>query len=442
MALRVVEASDRGRLAAALRGSWMPAPELVHEVASILADVRMRGDAALVDYTLRFDNAAYDIAKLRVPIPMEEQARSLVPPEIAEGLRLAKERVVRFHERQRMAETNYADDDGTQYGVRLRAYRSVAAYVPGGMSPQPTGVVMTAAVAKIAGVDRVIVLTPPRRDGHVDSSILFACSLCRVDELYAIGGAQAIAAAAFGTESVAPVDKIVGGGGSRVIEAKRQVYGVCAIDGLRGFPDVLVVADDGASSEYIVAELLAQAEQKITTRVAVVSESLPLLEAVAQLLDTLDVKTLPHGEIVSHVIAHACYLVRASGRSELLELVESFAPGNLCLHVRDPEAYIERLCSVGIVFVGEMTPLASGAYLAGPSRVVPGSGTARFESALGLADFQRRFAVVENSRVRMTQDAQAMAALADLEDRPGHAQSARVRSEAASLREAGSLPTE
>jgi histidinol dehydrogenase len=427
MTLRVLSAADRPRLASAARAAWMPAPELVHDVAGIIADVRMRGDAALVECARRFDEAEYDIAKLRVPIPMIDRARALVPPEIAEALQLVKARVLRFHEHQRIPDVSYSEADGTHYAVRRRPFGSVAAYVPGGASPQPSTVVMTAAVARLAGVSRVVVLSPPRRDGRVDPSVLYACSLCGIDELYATGGAQAIAAAAFGTESIAPVEKIVGGGGSRVMEAKRQVYGVCAIDGLRGAPDVLVVADDGANSEYVVAELLAQAEYKMLARVAVVSESLPLLEAVAQLLDTLEVKTLPHGEVVSHVIAHACSLVHAGGRSEVLEIVESFAPGQLCLQVRDPEPYIEELRSVGLVLVGEMTPLACAAYLAGVSRVVPGCGTARLESGLSLADFQRSFSVIANSRERMQNDAQLLAALADLEGRPGYAQSARVR---------------
>jgi histidinol dehydrogenase len=415
----------------------------MRDVAAIVAAVRLRGDAALVEYTRRFDEAEYDLAKLRVPIPMEDQARALVPAEIADALRLVKERVLRFHERQRLPDVAYADEDGTRYGLRRRPYAAVAAYAPGGVMPHPTAILMTAAVAKLAGVDRVIVLTPPQRDGHVHPAMLFACTLCDVDELYAVGGAHAIAAAAFGTESIKPVDKIVGSAGMYVTEAKRQVYGACAIDGLQGHQDALVVADDGASSEYVVTELLAQAEQELLVRVGVVSESLPLLESVAQLLDTLEVKTLPRGEVVSHVIEHTCTLMHARNRTELLESVERFAPGYLSLQVRDPEAYLEHFRNVGAVLVGDMTPIAAGVYEAGINRVVPGGGTARIESALSFNDFLRSYGVVEHSRERMLRDAAAVATLAELEGRPGHAQSARIRSDIpAPLSQRRTLPAE
>jgi histidinol dehydrogenase len=442
VALRIVSASDRTGASGAGAG-WLPTPELVRDVAAIVAAVRLRGDAALVEYTRRFDDAEYDLAKLRVPIPMEDQARSLIPPEIADALKLVKDRVLRFHERQRLTDVTYADEDGTRYGLRRRAYASVAAYAPGGATPHPTSIVMTAAVAKLAGVDRVIVLTPPQRDGRVHPAVLYACMLCDVDELYAVGGPHAIAAAAFGTESIAPVDKIVGAGGMHVTEAKRQVYGACAIDGLHGQQDVLVVADDGASSEYVVAELLAQAEQELLVRVGVVSESLPLLESVAQLLDTLEVNTLPRGDVVSHVIEHTCTLVHARNRKELLESVDRFAPGYLSLQVRDPEPYLEHLRNVGCVLVGDMTPIAAGIYLAGTNRVVPGGGMARLESALSLNDFVRCSNVVDYSRERLLRDAPTLAALAELEGRPGQAQSARMRSDSsAPLAQPRTLPAE
>jgi len=426
--MNVIAASDRVRLVGLYRGGWDPSTELRSNVETILADVRVRGDAALVDYTRRFDDPSYDRAKLRVPIPMLPHARELVPPEIAEAVELAKQRVGRFHERQRHADLTYVDEDGTRYGFRYRPLDSIAAYVPGGSAVLPSSVIMSVVPAKIAGVGRVIVLTPPQKNGQIHPAILYACSLCDVDELYAVGGAQAIAGAAFGTESIAPVDKIVGPGNMWVTEAKRQVFGVCAIDGLAGPSEVLVVADEGANSEFVVGELLAQAEHDPVARVAVVSESRPLLDAVAQLLDTFDVPTLPRGEIIESVMEHSCYLIHAANRKELFDVIEHFAPEHLSLQVRDAEPYLAQLRRVGAVFVGDMTPVASGDYLAGTNHVLPTSGAARFSSGLTLADFVRTFTVVENSRERMLHDAPLLAAFAEFEGLPQHAQTARMRS--------------
>jgi histidinol dehydrogenase len=428
MTLNVMPAAERMRSVGARRDGWTPSAELVASVAEILAGVRGRGDAALVDYTRRYDDPNYDLSKLRVPIPMQEGARALVPPEIADALRLAKERITRFHERQRPADLSYVDEDGTRYGLRYRPLDSIAAYVHGGRAATASAVLMSAVPAKIAGVSRTIVLSPPRQGGSVHPAVLYACSLCEVDELYAVGGAHAIAGAAYGTDSIARVDKIVGWGGAIVSEAKRQIYGVCGIDGLSGPPEVLVVADDGASSEYVAGELLAQAEREPFARVAVLSESRPLLEAVAQLLDTFDVRTLAHGETLRQVIEGACYLLHAQNRAELLEAIETIAPERLALQVREPEPYLARVRRVGMVLVGDMTPLASGDYLAGTTNVLPASGTARFASGLRLDDFFRSFSVVENSRERMLHDALPLAALCDFEDLPHHAQTSRMRS--------------
>jgi len=428
MTLSVTPAAERLRLAATRRDGWTPSQELIASVAEILAAVRSRGDAALLEYTRRYDDPHYDFSKIRVPIPMHEGARALVPPEIADALRLAKERIARFHERQRPADLAYVDEDGTRYALRYRALESVAAYVHGGRAATASAVLMTAVPAKIAGVSRTIVLSPPRAGGGVHPAVLYACSLCEVDELYAVGGAHAIAAAAYGTESIARVDKIVGWGGAIVTEAKRQIFGVCGIDGLSGPPEVLVVADDGASSEYVAGELLAQAERDPFARVAVLSESRSLLDAVAQLLDTFDVRTLPRGETLGQVIEGACYLLHAQNRAELFDTIEALAPERLALQVRDPEPYLARVRRVGTVLVGDMTPLASGDYLAGTNNVLPASGTARYASGLALVDFLRSFSVVENSRDRMLGDALPLAALCDFEDLPHHAQTSRMRS--------------
>ena len=424
--MNIVSASDREAVARIFRTGWSAAKSVVATVGEILADVRARGDAAVVEYARRFDDPGFDLANLRVALPMRERARDLVSPDVATAFALAKERVTRFHERQRQADLAFAAEDGSRYGLHRRPLGSIAAYVPGGAAALPSSLLMGVLPAKIAGVTRVIVLTPPRRGGP-HPALLFACSLCDVDELYAVGGVQAIGAAAFGTGTLPRVEKIVGPGGVWTTEAKRQVFGICGIDALAGPSEVLVVADDGANSEYVAGELLAQAEHAGAGRLAVVSESRPLLEAVAQLLDTLDVKTLDRGQMISDAIERDGLLVHAASRQEIFDVIDGFAPAALCLQVRDASAYLPHITRAGAIFVGDATPLASGDYLAGINHVLPTSGTARFSSGLSLADFERSFSVLENSDERIANDAQAIADLAELEGLPQHAQTARMR---------------
>lgn len=423
--MQIIAASDP-RLARP-PGGWHPSAEIVEDVCEIVADVRVRGDAALLEYTRRWDDPTVDPPSLRVAIPMLDAARSFVPRQIAEGLALAKERVARFHERQRRVDVAYEEPDGTRYAFVSRPLGAIAAYVPGGSAPLPSSVVMTVVPAKLAGVARIVVLTPPQRSGGVDPAVLYACSLCGADELYAVGGAQAIAAAAYGTESIAPVDKIVGPGNAWVTEAKRQVFGACGIDGLAGPSDVLVVADESADPEEAAAELLAQAEHDPAARVAALSQSREVLERIAGALDAQDARVLPRGEIIAEVLEH-CSLIHAASFAELCEAIDLFAPEHLWVQVREPARILERVRHVGAVFVGSATPVASGDYLAGTNHVLPTSGSARFASGLCLSDFMRTFSVLENGSERMRHDAPIIAALAEFEGLAQHARSARMRS--------------
>jgi len=422
--VKVVRANDQGALAGVLDAGWSMPPAVVDEVASIIEDVAMRGDDALLEYTRRFDCEGFQLSDVRVAIPMLESARSLVPPEIAAALELEKERLSRFHRRQRQPDIEYVEEDGTRYALVRRPLRSIAVYAP--RSGAPTSILMGAIPAKVAGVSRIAVLSPPNSTGFA-APLLFACALCGIDELYALGGAAAIAAGALGTRSVPRVDKVVGRGGRWTTEAKRQVFGRCGVDTLAGPPEVLVVADEGANSEYIVGELLSVAELPGVTRLAVLSESRPLLDAVAQLIDTLDLQALERSDFVSSAISQNCRLIAAASRDELFDLLNRFAPAYLCLQVRDAWEYLERVFTAGTVFIGDATPLVSGEHLAGTNRVAPTSGTARFSSSLCLADFTRTVSVVENSPDRMTIDARALAVLADADDLPHHAQAARMR---------------
>lgn len=408
---------------------WSAPEEIAAGVRGIIADVRDRGDAAIVEYARRWDSPLFDLGSLRIPIPMLAQAAALVPPELANALAIAKERVTRFHERQRPDRIAYDESDGTHYELLARPLASVAAYVPGGTAALPSSVIMTVVPARIAGVERIIVLTPPQRDGRVAPAVLYACALCGADELYAVGGAHGIAAGAYGTESIARVDAIVGPGNAWVTEAKRQVASVCAIDGFAGPSEVLVVADESASAALVAAELFAQAEHDRQARVAVLSQSRSLLEAVSAEIEKADSAQLPRGAIVTSVIEERCALLHAPSFDALCAAIDRFAPEHLSLRLADPEPVLGRVRNAGAVFVGEATPVACGDYLAGTNHVLPTSGSARFASGLRLANFLREYAVVRYSAQRIRSDAPAIAELAEFEGLSNHARAARLAAE-------------
>jgi histidinol dehydrogenase len=425
--IAIVEASDRVALAGLYAGGWSPSDVLVDTVRDILRDVRSRGDDAVLDYTRRWDDPNATRDGLRVAIPTLEAARALVPAEIADGLTLAHARVTAFHERQRAHDLQTREEDGTITALLVRPFGAIGAYVPGGSAVLPSSVLMTVVPAKIAGVPRIAVASPPQRDGTTHPAILFACALCGVDELYAVGGAQAIAALAYGTQTIAGVDKIVGPGNAFVTEAKRQVFGTCGIDGLAGPSEVLVVADSSARADYVAGELCAQAEHDPEARVAAVSDDRSLLEAVAALLAG-DFATAPgRSAIVERVLRDRAYLIHARDRDEILDVIDRFAPEHLSIQTRDPWSLVPDVRRAGALFLGDDTPVAAGDYIAGSNHVLPTSGAGRFSSGLHTADFYRTMSLVENSRARMRADAAPLAALADFEGLPAHARTARLR---------------
>jgi len=423
---RIVESRDRSALAELYAPGWAPSEDVVASVSEILRDVRSRGDDALCDYVRRFDDPDFTLDRLRVVLPPLEQARKLVPSDVAAGLELARERVLAFHGRQRVPNMEYDEGDGSRYAVLVRPLASIGAYVPGGTASLPSSAIMTTVPAKLAGVERVVVATPPVRGGlGVNPAILFACVLCGVDELYAIGGAQAIGALAYGTSRVARVDKIVGPGSVWVTEAKRQVFGVVGIDGLAGPSEVLVVADETSQPELVAGEMLAQAEHDAYARVATVSSSRDLLERVSEVLAAS--KDTERVEIVRRVFDERAWLIYARNEDEIVEVIDRFAPEHLSIQTRDPMRLVPRVRHAGAIFIGGMTPVAAGDYIAGTNHVLPTAGAARFASGLRLADFMRTMSLVEYSDSRMQQDADVLASLADFEGLPAHARSARMR---------------
>jgi histidinol dehydrogenase len=423
---RIVESRDRSALAELYAPGWMPNEDVVTSVGKILRDVRSRGDDALCEYARRFDDPEFSLERLRVPLPSLEEARTFVPSNVAAGLELARERVIAFHARQRIPDIEYDERDGSRYAVLVRPLASVGAYVPGGTASLPSSAIMTTVPAKLAGVERIVVATPPvRGELGVNSAILFACVLCGVDELYAVGGAQAIGALAYGTSRIAPVDKIVGPGSVWVTEAKRQVFGVVGIDGLAGPSEVLVVADESSRPELVAGEMLAQAEHDPYARVAAVSSSRDMLERVSEVLASSS--QTDRSEIVSRVFDGRAWLIHARNDDEILEVIDRFAPEHLSIQTLEPMRLVPRVRHAGAIFVGPSTPVAAGDYIAGTNHVLPTAGAARFASGLRLADFTRTMSLVEYSDARMQGDADVLASLADFEGLPAHAQSARMR---------------
>ncbi len=425
--IAIVSADDEAALAGLFAGGWDPSDELRTTVAEILSDVRARGDAAVVAYTRRFDCPGASVAALRRPVPSLEEAAASIPPAIVAGLQLARDRVAAFHERQRGRDIEHRDVDGTVSALLVRPLGAVGAYVPGGTASLPSSVIMTVVPAKIAGVARVVVATPPSRDGSPSAAILYACALCGVDELFVAGGAQAIAALAHGTQTLARVDKIVGPGNAWVTEAKRQVFGTCGIDGLAGPSEVLVVADAEANPAFVAGELVAQAEHDPLARVAAVSEDRAILERVAQLLDGPFATECGRREIVGKVLTERAYLVHARDRADVLAVIDRFAPEHLSIQTRDPWELVPEIARAGALFLGDETPVAAGDYIAGSNHVLPTSGAGRFSSGLRTADFFRTMSLVENSRARMRADAAVLAALASFEGLPAHARTADMR---------------
>ena len=425
--MRIIEVNDEKAVAGIFRGGWSVSEAEQRVVADILAAVKARGDAAVVEYTRRFDwGDATETESIR-SIPDVAAARKEIPPAIADAIDIAVGRVEKFHRAQRPSNYVSTDPDGTQYEFRFDPLDAVAVYVPGGSAPLPSTVVMGCVPARVAGVRRIELLTPPQADGSIHPAILYAAARCGADEIYAAGGAQAIAAAAYGTSRLCRVDGIVGPGNVWVTEAKRQVYGTCAIDGLAGPSEVLVVADSSARVDFIVAELLAQAEHDPRARVAVVSESPELLAECMADLQARDISALPRGRIISDVLASSCFFLHAENRAAVFDVIGRFAPEHLSLMVADPKAYLPYVRHAGAIFVGNTTPVACGDYLAGTNHTLPTSGAARFSSGLSVLTFLRSTTVVQNSVARMHNDAAHIEAFARFEGLHEHANAARLR---------------
>ncbi len=386
----------------------------------IIAAVVERGDAAVADFTARFEDRALAPEDFELPPARVQAALAALAPELRAALELAAERIAVFHRTQLPESTGLQARDESLKS-RATALRRVAVYAPGGTAAYPSSVLMTAVPAKIAGVPEVCLFTP--RPSEV---VLAAAAIAGVDRVFQIGGAQAIAAAAYGTEQVPRVDKIVGPGNAYVTAAKRRVFGRCDIDSIAGPSEILVLADASADPELIAADLISQAEHDRLASAVWITDAPTLVEAVDAAL-ARQLSDLPRSEIASYALREhgACVLV--DDRDALVREANAFAPEHLELLVEEPNALVDRLEGAGAIFVGAFTPEAAGDYTAGPSHVLPTAGGARFSSPLGVWDFIKYTSVLELGATALARQADAICKLARAEGLEGHARAVEYR---------------
>ena len=410
------------QLAALTRYEAAQDPAVQASVSEIIAAVRSRGDAALLEYSRRFDRVgAQSVGELEVPPARAAAALAGLDAERARALRHALERIRDFHERQLQKSWEYTESDATRLGQRVTPLARVGLYVPGGKAAYPSTVLMNAVPAKVAGV-RELVMTSP----NPGPMVLAAAALAGVDRIVSIGGAQAVAALAYGTPSIPRVDKIVGPGNAYVAEAKRQVFGQVGIDMVAGPSEILVICDAGTPAEWVAMDLFSQAEHDEAAQAIVLSPDAAHLEAIAAAIERR-LGEMPRREIIARSLEGRGALIETRDLAEACAIADRIAPEHLELAVRDPQEWLPRLHNAGAIFLGRWSSEAIGDYCAGPNHVLPTAGTARFSSPLGVYDFQKRTSVIEVSRAGAERLGRVAATLADAEGLQAHARSARLR---------------
>ena len=413
--------ADRSKVLSRLSDRTSTQSEAVEQsVRDIIAQVRHRGDAAVRELTRRFEKR--ELAALELPRDQWRRQAQATAPEVRRAIEHAKERITRFHTPQR--EQGYTlFDGGVELELRVQPLRRVGLYVPGGSARYPSSVLMTAVPAKVAGVREVVMVTP-----GPSAETLYAAEVAGVDRVFVIGGAQAVAALAYGTESVPRVDKIVGPGNAWVAEAKRQVFGAVDIDSVAGPSEILIIADESADAELVAADLLSQAEHDVEAHAILATPSEPLARAVAAAVEQ-QLSTLPRRDIASQSIAnHGVALVTRS-LDEAIAFAESYAPEHLELVVHEPRAVAPRLTTAGAIFLGASTPEAAGDYLAGPNHVLPTGGAARYASPLGVYDFVKRTSLLGYTVEALRAQAPDIVALAEVEGLHAHGRAVSARVE-------------
>lgn len=395
-------------------------------VREIISDVREAGDAALLKYTVKFDRFdATSIAELTVTRAELDEALASLPSEQASALRSAAGRIRQFHEKQRDVSWEYSDEDGTRLGQLITPLDRAGLYVPGGKAAYPSSVLMNAIPAKVAGVGELVMVSPSP-EGQRNSLVLAAAALAGIDKVIQVGGAQAVAALAYGTETISRVDKIVGPGNAYVAAAKRQVFGVVGIDMIAGPSEILIICDGKTPADWIAMDLFSQAEHDEDARAILLSPDRYFLEQVTASIEKL-LPQMDRREVIGSALAAHGFLVQTRDLAEACEIANRIAPEHLELSVEDPDALLDKIRHAGAIFLGKYSSESLGDYCAGPNHVLPTSGTARFSSPLGVYDFQKRTSLIGVSRAGAATLGRTAAVLAAGEGLQAHALSAQYR---------------
>jgi histidinol dehydrogenase len=423
--LSVRDADFEARFTALLGQARDTTETVDRAVADIIAAVRARGDAALIEYTTRFDRLTLTPDRLRISTAEVDAATASVPAELAAALDLAATRIEAFHRAQLPRDLRMTDAAGVTMGMRWTALDAVGLYVPGGKAAYPSSVLMNAIPARAAGVSR-IAMCVPTPDGVLNPLVLAAARRGGVSEIYRIGGAQAVAAMAYGTASIAPVDRIVGPGNAYVAEAKRQVFGRVGIDNIAGPSEVVVLADADNDPRRIAVDLLAQAEHDEAAQSILITDDAAFADAVAAAV-LAELPSLPRAAIAGASWRTHGAVIVVEDWTQAIALVDRLAPEHLQLMLRDPDSVFARVRHAGAVFIGEFCPEAIGDYVAGPNHVLPTGRTARFASGLSVFDFLKRTTFVSTTQAALSQIGPAAVALADAEGLQAHARSIALR---------------
>jgi len=411
--------------AALTTGARETASDHSAKVAEIIATVRTLGDAALLDYTARFDDLNLSAPELRLTAAEITEAAANCPAETREALAFAAARIEEFHAQQMPSALDYQDAAGVRLGARWNAVAAVGLYVPGGTAAYPSSVLMNAIPAKVAGVERIAMVVPIPK-GALNPAVMAAAEIAGVQEIYRIGGAQAVAALAYGTATVQAVDKIVGPGNEWVAEAKRQVFGTVGIDMIAGPSEILVVADGANKPEWIAADLMSQAEHDAAAQAILITDDSAFAEQVAAAVEQL-LQTLPRRDIAAASWRTHGAIILVDNLDEAPALVDRIAPEHLELAVAEPQALFDKIKHAGAVFLGRHTPEAAGDYVAGPNHVLPTSGSARFASGLSVHDFLKRTSFAACDAESLAQIGPAAVTLAEAEGLHAHALSLALR---------------
>lgn len=397
-------------------------------VQAIVEDVKERGDEALFEYTRRFDGAELDADNVRVTEAEIREAMEQVEPGLLAVMKTSMENIRRYHEKQRRNSWFDAQPDGTILGQKVTALESVGVYVPGGKAAYPSSVLMNIVPAEVAGVKRIVMVTPPGKDGKVNPVTLTAAYLAGATEVYKAGGAQAVAALAFGTRSIPRVNKIVGPGNIFVALAKKAVYGHVSIDSIAGPSEILVIADEGANARFVAADLLSQAEHDELASAILVTTSMELAKQVSREVDGF-VRELSRGEIIQKSLDNYGYILVVDTLEEAVKTANSIAPEHLEIVTANPFEVMTKIQNAGAIFIGEYSSEPLGDYYAGPNHILPTNGTAKFFSPLGVDDFIKKSSIIYYSREALEKAHRDIEAFAESEHLTAHANSIRVRFE-------------